>query len=144
MVAMMYRGTLVALLLGAVLGSPTAVGSQPASPVAITTCSVLAWQRGPTGFWNPYSYPLAGGQPITDGIRIAFVNRSARVADRVRFLVNYRGEVEHIIDAGTFSPHVTIDHTFGNFSGFAYLGPRPNVCRVVGVRFVDGTVWRGR
>jgi hypothetical protein len=142
MVANMYRATLVALLLGAVYGSPTPVRSQPGSPVAVTDCSVLPWQQGLSPFWNPYNYPLSGGQPIADGIRIAYTNHAPKVADRVVFLVNYRGEVERVVDAGKFSPNVQIVHTFSNFSGLPYLGPRPNVCRVVAVRFADGTLWR--
>jgi hypothetical protein len=47
-----------------------------------------------------------------------------------------------VVDAGTFSPGVTIDHTFADvFSGYAYIGPKPNSCTVRVVRFKDGSTW---
>jgi hypothetical protein len=121
-----------------------AVIAQAAPPVAINDCTVLQWQNAGTyPYWNPYFYrPLARSVPETDGIRISYVNRSNQVADRVAFIVDYRGQVDRIVDVGTFSPGAVINHTFGNFSGYAYLGPRPNVCRVAAVRFRNGAIWR--
>ena len=129
-------------LAAAVFGTATAAGAQGASPIAITTCQVL--QYTPTTshpFWRPFG-PYPYGSVYTDGIQIGYVNRSPKTATRVAFQANYRGDVQHIIDAGTFSPGVTINHTFGNYTGDAWLGPNPNSCRVVAVRFTDGTFWR--
>jgi hypothetical protein len=70
------------------------------------------------------------------------MNQSSKTAARVAFLVNYRGDVQHIIDVGTFSPNASIDHSFGEFTGDAWLGPKPNSCRAVAVRYADGSVWR--
>jgi hypothetical protein len=92
-------------------------------------------------FWYPWPY-RDFGSIYTDGLHIAYVNKSRLTASRVVFSVNYRGDVEHVVDAGTFSPGVTIDHTFGQFTGLAFLGQRPNSCRVAAVRFTDGTAWR--
>lgn len=132
----------LALLLA---GTPPPAGAQLPPPIQVTSCTIL--QAPPIDtrpFWNPFGFaPLPTGIPVTDGIQIAFINRSTIVADRVVFVVNYRGEIERIVDAGTFSPNVTIKHTFSNFSGLSYLGPRPNSCRPRIVRFVDGTIWRG-
>ena len=51
--------------------------------------------------------------------------------------------LERIVDAGTFSPNAPINHTFADvFSGYAYLGPKPNSCTVRVVRFKDGALWR--
>jgi hypothetical protein len=72
------------------------------------------------------------------------VNHTTKVADRVAFAVNYRGDAERVVDTGTFSPGVTIDHQFGQFTGLAYLGTQPNSCRVAAIRFSDGTVWRAQ
>lgn len=131
------------LLLSLALGAPQIARAQPPSPIQIQTCTILPWQRVRPPFWNPFDLePLPVSAPITDGIRIVYVNRGPIAADRVRFVVDYRGEVERIVDAGKFSPNVKIDHTFSNFSGQAYLGPTPNYCRVNLVRFMDGTVWR--
>jgi hypothetical protein len=123
---------------------PAPTAAQPASPIAIQSCTVLEWRPiADHPFWNPFGVPhIVVGTPITDGIEIVYVNTAPVVADRVVFAVNYRGEVERITDAGTFSPNAKIDHTFTNFSGQAFEGPRPNYCRVALVRFVDGTVWR--
>ena len=71
-----------------------------------------------------------------------YANRAGLRANRVAFSVNYRQDVQHIVDVGTFAPNVTIDHTFGDFSGDAFLGSRPNSCVVQAVRFVNGSVWR--
>jgi hypothetical protein len=78
----------------------------------------------------------------TDGLRIVYVNHGPLPANRVAFLVNYRGDVQHVIDVGTFSPGVAIDHSFGQFTGDVWQGDKPNVCRVAAVRFADGSVWR--
>lgn len=121
--------------------SPSAE-AQGRSPVAITECTVLQFvASGGYPFWRPFGpYPLES--LYTDGIRISYINHGPQPATRVAFLVNYRGDIQRIIDVGIFSPNVTIKHTFGNFTGDAWLGPKPNACRVVAVRFVDGSVWR--
>ncbi len=119
----------------------TAAFAQPA-PISIQTCTVLQAQRV-RQFWYPFGPVIPTGAPYTDGIRIVYMNTAPKPANRVAFVVNYRGDVQRIIDAGTFSPNVKIDHTFGNFSGDAYLGPRPNACTARAVRFVNGSVWRG-
>ncbi|HTW85563.1 MAG TPA: hypothetical protein VMD91_15945 [Candidatus Sulfotelmatobacter sp.] len=122
--------------------APRAVGAQAPAPIAVTSCTVLQYQPVRAHpFWNPWFVP-PNGSPYTDGLQITYVNRSSQPATRVAFLVNYRGAVEHVVDEGTFSPGVSITHTFGQFNGYAYLGPRPNVCRPVAVRFADGSIWR--
>jgi hypothetical protein len=127
----------------ALAAAPLAASAQtPPLPIAITRCSVLQYQ-GLEGrrFWYPWpSRPF--GSIYTDGLHIAYVNRSPVPVSRVVFSINYRGDVEHVVDAGTFSPGVTIDHTFGQFTGLAFLGDRPNSCRVAAVRFADGSAWR--
>jgi hypothetical protein len=105
-----------------------------ASPVTISACQITRRAR----YRNVVSpYPL----PITGGLRIAFVNHGSSPAKDIRFHVDYRGESEVIEDAGTFSPGALVSHSFDNFSDYAYLGPTPNICAVVSVRFADGTVW---
>jgi hypothetical protein len=104
------------------------------SPVSISQCSITRRAR----YRNIVSpYPL----PITGGLRIAYVNHGTTAAKDIRFHVEYRGESEVIVDTGTFSPGALVSHSFDNFSDYAYLGPTPNVCAVVSVRFADGTVW---
>ena len=129
-------------MLSAALLPVAGVQAQGRPPVTVSSCSVLQYVRSTLHpFWRPFG-PYAHGSPFTDGIEIRYVNHGPTTAARIAFLVNYRGDVQHIIDAGTFSPGATIDHTFGQFTGDAYLGPQPNACRVVAVRFADGSVWR--
>ncbi len=104
-----------------------------------------ACARHRTVVWYDYGYagPLVpNGSPYTDGIALSFVNTSDKIADRVVFGVNYLGDFERVIDAGTFSPNATMQHTFADVFGvYGYLGPKPNVCAVRVVRFRDGSVW---
>jgi hypothetical protein len=101
--------------------------AQVAAPIKVQSCSVLQYQPSQLAYRSRYwyDYGFAGpfvpaGSPYTDGIAISFVNTSQAVVDRVVFGVNYRGDFERIIDAGTFSPNVTINHTFADvFSGYA-------------------------
>lgn len=138
-----------AALLCLALGTEPA-GAQGAAPVRVKSCTVNQYMPTQPAlrryYW--YDYGFAGpsvpyGSPYTDGISISFVNTSARTADRVVFGVNYRGDFQRVIDAGTFSPGVTINHTFADvFSGYAYIGSKPNSCVVRVVRFKDGSTWR--
>jgi hypothetical protein len=129
----------------ALAAAPLAASAQTAptpTPIAITKCQVQQYQ-GLEGrrFWYPWAYSRYDSI-YTDGVEISYVNKTPLPASRVVFAVNYRGDVEHVVDAGTFSPGVSIDHTFGQFTGLAFLGVRPNSCRVAAVRFTDGTAWR--
>lgn len=130
-----------ALVLGIALGVPSVARPAPV-PLQIQSCTILQNHPIPhRPFWHPFGpYPYAAS--YTDGVEIRYVNRAAQTATRVAFVVNYRGDVERIIDAGTFSPGVTIDHTFGQFTGDVWLGAKPNVCRVAAVRYADGSVRR--
>ncbi len=124
-------------------------GAQGAPPVQINKCTVLQY-RPPTPafrryYWYDYGYAgpfVPQGSPYTDGLSISYMNTSSKTADRIVFGVNYRGDYERVVDAGTFSPNVTIDHTFADvFSGYAYIGSKPNSCTVRVVRFTDGSTW---
>jgi hypothetical protein len=129
--------------LATALATATAgVRAQARSPIAITNCTVLQYVETPSyPFWRPFGR-FVRGSSFTDGIRIQYVNRGPQAAMRVAFIVNYRGDIEHIVDAGIFSPGVSIDHTFGQFEGDVWIGPNPNSCRAAAVRYRDGSVWR--
>lgn len=131
------RGGATLALLPLLVAPAMPVAAQPAAPIRIQKCSIIRYARA-----RPYYFGTWGaGVPVTDGIELQYVNTSAKTADRVAFAVDYRGDVERIIDVGTFSPGAPIDHTFGTFSGQAYQGERPNRCTVARVRFSDGTTW---
>jgi hypothetical protein len=126
----------------ALASASVGVRAQGPSPITITNCTLMQYVATPTyPWWRPFG-PDVQGLSFTDGIRIAYINRGPEVATRVAFLVNYRGDIERIVDVGTFSPGVTIDHRFGQFEGDVWLGPKPNYCRPVAVRFVNGSFWR--
>jgi hypothetical protein len=115
--------------------SPRPVLSGPA-PVTIAACEIT---RRPRYRNRTSPYPV----PVTGGLHVGFVNHGAIAAKEIRFRVDYRGESEVIIYGGTFTPGALISHSFDNFSDYAYLGPTPNLCEVIIVRFADGTVWNG-
>ncbi len=138
---MTRAATLLTLFFVAAL--PLAARAQQPAPITIKACSIQQYVYTPAHpFWYPWGPIGPFGTPVTDGIRIQYVNTSTKVATRVAFLVNYRGDVEHIVDAGTFSPGVTIDHTFAQYTGQVYQGSNPNQCAPIAVRFSDGTIWR--
>jgi hypothetical protein len=121
------------------------VAAQPATtavvapaPVGIDNCALMtnAYYPGP-GFIRNGNMRWV----TTAGLKITFHNRGTQHAASIRFQVNYRGDVETIDDVGNFTPNVQITHSYSQFVDFAYLGTRPNSCRVVMVKFADGTVW---
>jgi hypothetical protein len=103
-------------------------------PIALDRCAV-------TTNWSYLNVRANQRWVTTSGLNIAFHNRSSQTATAVRFLVNYRGDVETIDDVGSFASGVNINHKYPQFVDFAYLGTRPNFCRVVSVKFADGTTW---
>ena len=80
------------------------------------------------------------------GIAIEFVNDSTKTADLINFAVDSNGTQFVIRDVGTFSPNVSIKHTYRNGAGQAFILPAfiaPNVaCTVSSVKFADGSIWR--
>jgi hypothetical protein len=128
---------------------PAAGGAQtPSPPVTIDTCApiipppqhVFPWESPPPSFMG---VPIAS---TSTGMHIAFVNEASQPATLVTFAVNDNGNQFVIRDVGTFSPGISIDHTYSNGKGQSYLLPSfitPHVrCRVQSVKFADGSVWR--
>jgi hypothetical protein len=130
------------LVLASLSTSPVAArGASPGAPVTINSC-------GPDLNSNPTNGPAVAGIPLSttsSGIKIEFVNESAKTADLVNFDVNSNGTHFVIRDVGTFSPGVSIKHRYRNGSGQSFVLPAfitPNIkCRVASVRFADGTSW---
>jgi hypothetical protein len=134
--------------------APLAAGAQPTAgspvaqtsiPISVRSCTVLAYSASSPNqlFYIQTGPPSQSNRTYSDGLKISYVNVSSKVIARVGFRVTYGGKSERVIDAGTISPGVTIDRTFGDdFSGGPYFGPQPSECRVLGVRYKDGTVWR--
>jgi hypothetical protein len=102
-----------------------ALTATSASPIIIEYCRIR----------NTRSYVSADRS-----IELAFTNRRAMTADEIRFSVEYAGRTEHIIDKGTFSQIVRIDHACNGFYNARYRAAPPS-CSVDYVQFRDGSVW---
>jgi hypothetical protein len=95
------------------------------NPVIIDECRIN----------NTRSY-VSANRPLV----LAFTSRAATPADEIRFTVEYDGRTEHIVDRGTFSRDVRIDHAFNGFYNARYQGAPPS-CTVDYVEFRDGSIW---
>jgi hypothetical protein len=103
----------------------TALAVSSLNPVVVDDCRIS----------NTRSY-VSAYRPLM----LAFTNRRAMAADEIRFTVQYGGRTEHIVDRGTFSQNVRIDHSFNGFYNVRYGGPSPS-CTVDYVEFRDASVW---
>ena len=120
---------------------PEAGSAQPVPPVTINSCGpkLQQDQNGPTFM----GIPIASK---SDGIAIEFVNTSNQVATVVNFAVDSNGSRFVIRDVGTFSPGISIKHSYRNGTGQgfvlpAFIAPRVD-CHVASVKFADGSIWR--
>lgn len=136
-------GAIVFLTLAA--SSTAAAQSGSAPPVTIDRCAPIL----NNSFTQPSPMPIIAGLPLaqtSSGMKISFVNIANKVANLVNFAINSNGQRFIIRDVGTFSPGISIDHTYHSGAGQAFVLPQfiaPNVtCHVASVRFVDGSVWR--
>lgn len=80
------------------------------------------------------------GDPLKPiGVRIDYENVSNQVLTGVTFLINTRGNIEYVMDQGSFAPSVDIQHQFYTLF-FPYYNAKtsPDACRVVRVRFAHG------
>jgi hypothetical protein len=59
----------------------------------------------------------------------------------VTFVINSGRESLNIVDKGTFTPGVPIEHTFVGFDGLRELSKA--TLKVAEVDFADGTAWHG-
>jgi hypothetical protein len=101
-------------------------GERGMTPVQVVRCTVN--QR--RGYVDPYQ-----------SVSIGFVDRYDAPADEVRFTVRYAGRTAHILDRGTFSKAVRIDHIFREFWGALFAGSNVTSCSVEYAHFADNTAW---
>ena len=105
-------------------GSLVAVSTN--SPVRIESCRISTPSEVPSG--NDLGFLTVGGYSL----RVRFVNAASQTISRVAFKLN---DGTSVIDAGTFSPGIAIDHT----------RPLPQTdatgCEVTSVTFADGESW---
>jgi hypothetical protein len=124
------------------LGIPTN-GSQP--PISINSCGPSIVKPSPFATATPNAFQQLFQPATSTGMHIVFTNESDKVADLVNFEVRSNGVQFVIRDVGTFSPGISIDHSYRNGAGQAFILPAfipPDVtCRVASVRFTDQSVW---
>jgi hypothetical protein len=102
-------------------------------PVQVASCDLMP---GPvTGDYYFSGMHLPGGAAI----RVSFVNRASQPIASVNFAVSDGTLTQQIVDTGTFSRGVTIDHTF---TAVAFSGPVN--CAVRSVAFADGSTWQAQ
>jgi hypothetical protein len=135
------------------IGRFTAIAALAAGApqAALAQNNVVAFGNGPiaiTSFHIDESYQagVAGGeldpasQPGIESVRLKFTNTGVVPATVVKFVVSDDRATRVIVDKGTFSPGVQIDHNFVTGDG---QDVRPNVtCTVAEVDFADGSSWR--
>jgi hypothetical protein len=107
------------------LGSLVGVSTLP--PVRIDACQVS----------TPYLVPLgndSGGSKLVGdySLRIRFVDTANQTISRVTFRLN---DGTNVVDVGTFSPNIAIDHTLRLPQTDA------TTCAVTSVTFADGASW---
>lgn len=119
-------GSVLAACCGLLLQSAAALAAGAYDPVVIDDCRIR----------NARSY-VSSYEPI----ELVFRNLRAAPAVEIHFTVEYAGRTEHIVDRGTFSQNVEVDHAFEGFYNAPYRDSPPS-CGVDYVRFRGGGVWR--
>lgn len=120
----------IPVLVAALSPSPTDTAAFALhSPVRVAACEVSA----PPADLN-IGTDGAPAAPGGSALRVRFSNEGTQPIKRVVFALN---DGSTIVDAGTFTPGVTIDHEFN------IAGDEANSCSVASVTYADGTQWKG-
>ncbi len=121
------------LLLTAALSSPQTAYSATA-PVRVASCALN---------FNPtVPQPFGASTPGTESLAISFVNQDAKPISSVAFEVSDGSTTSRIVDKGTFSNGVEIDHN--------YAAPQFGInlsdvtCSIQSVAFADGSTWQAQ
>ena len=123
-------------LSAAVATAPTQYAYTGTAPVQVASCSVTP--AAPT-LSLPYAPASTAGAASTI---ISFVNQAPSAVASVTFDVSDGRTTSQIIDKGTFSSGVSIDHSFitpefQNTAGDV-------TCSVKSVAFTDGSTWQAQ
>jgi hypothetical protein len=124
------------LLFAAVATAPPQTAYTGIEPVRVASCTLDVADPS-------IAFPFGATLPLgTSSTAISFVNEEQRPIASVVFAVSNERTTSRIVDKGTFSKGVEIDHTFttpefGDLSG-------PLRCTVQSVAFADGTTWQAQ
>jgi hypothetical protein len=72
---------------------------------------------------------------------IAFVNRGDTTVDDIHFRIRYAGQTADVLDRGSFSKDVNVNHDYRVFWNVPFAGAKPSSCSVEYVHFADGRSW---
>ncbi|MGC2130112.1 MAG: hypothetical protein WA629_08450 [Candidatus Aquilonibacter sp.] len=116
--------------------APTQSAYTGIEPVRVASCAL---EPAAPAIDLPYSPAVASGAASTV---ISFVNEAPATVASVTFDVSDGRTTSQIVDKGTFSSGVAIDHRFitpefgNNLSGLS--------CSVKSVAFTDGSLWQAQ
>jgi len=100
------------------------------NPVQISTCSIQT-EIATTSSGDSPTYEVVGSL-----LHVRFVNTGTTPVSSVAFAVTEDGKTSTILDRGTFSPGITISHSF-RAPTYTYGA----TCKVESVLFADGSAW---
>ncbi|HTX56861.1 MAG TPA: hypothetical protein VMD47_07135 [Candidatus Acidoferrales bacterium] len=128
---------IASLLLSAALdaAAPTQSAYLSTSPVQVAACSI---DETPA-----VDLPFGSGLPESDPqTAISFVNTDQRPISSVVFEVSDGTHTSRIVDKGTFSTGIAINHSYATPEfGYALGGVN---CKVQAVAFADGSTWQAQ
>lgn len=119
------------LAVGLSPADPSTEAYTDVQPVAVAGCSVV-------GHWPAISGSYFG--PIVSGnssLNISFVDRDPKPIRKVEFAVSDGNVTIPVVDEGTFSTGVAVNHHFSEPA----LTDRGVSCAVRSVAFADGSTW---
>lgn len=120
------------LLLAAVLSpaQPSTEAYTAVEPLKVAGCSVVAHGPIPGSYFGPIVSRIPS-------LNISFVDRNLKPITKIEFAVSDGNTTIPVVDEGTFSTGVVINHTFSEPA----LTGRDVSCVVRSVAFADGSTW---
>ncbi|HUN29730.1 MAG TPA: hypothetical protein VMV65_07970 [Alphaproteobacteria bacterium] len=123
-------------LSAAVATAPAQIAYSGTAPVRVASCSVT--QASPA-LYNPFG---TNGAAQAAETAISFVNQAPGAVSAVTFSVSDGRTTSRIVDKGTFSSGVAINHSFITPEFGDELGGVS--CSVESVAFTDGSIWQAQ
>jgi hypothetical protein len=123
-------------LSAAVATAPTQTAYSGVEPIRVASCSLEPKAASLTLPYGPF------GIPTGSSMAISFVNEAPATVASVTFDVSDGRTTSQIVDQGTFSSGVTIDH---RFTTPQFQNDVNEVtCSVKSVAFTDGSLWQAQ
>jgi hypothetical protein len=123
-------------LTAAMAAAPTQSAYTGIQPIAVASCAL---EPGTPDLSLPYGLPSLSGDAL---IAISFMNEAPATVGSVTFDVSDGRTTSQIVDKGTFSRGVAIDHSYDTpqFQN----GANDLTCSVKSVAFADGSLWQAQ